>query len=62
MTWSMQGITNATVVVDTFFMMSGLLVCYLLLRELARNNGRCNVPLFYIHRYLRLVSPITIYN
>ena len=62
MTWSMQGITNATVVVDTFFMMSGLLVCYLLLRELERNNGRFNVPLFYIHRYLRLVSPITIYN
>ena len=50
----MQGVINATVSVDTFFLMSGLLVAYLLLRELDRNKGRFNVALFYIHRYLRL--------
>ena len=51
----MQAVINATVSVDTFFLMSGLLVAYLLLRELDRNKGRFNVPLFYIHRYLRLI-------
>ena len=52
--WTMQAVFNATVSVDTFFLMSGLLVAYLLLRELDRNKGRFNVALFYIHRYLRL--------
>lgn len=41
-------------VVDTFFLVSGLLVSYLLLRELDRNKGKFNVGLFYLHRYLRL--------
>ena len=50
----MQTITNATVSVDTFFFMSGLLVCYFLLRELERNKGKFNVGLYYIHRFLRL--------
>lgn len=34
--------------------MSGLLVAYLLLRELERNKGKFNVALYYVHRYLRL--------
>ena len=50
----MQAVFNATVSVDTFFLMSGLLVSYLLLRELDRKKGRFNIPLFYIHRYVRL--------
>jgi peptidoglycan/LPS O-acetylase OafA/YrhL len=50
----MQSIGNATVSVDTFFLMSGLLVSFLLLRELDRNKGKFNVGLFYLHRYLRL--------
>lgn len=53
MAWWFQGIGNATVSVDTFFFMSGLLVCYLLLKELDRTNGKFNVGLFYLHRYLR---------
>ena len=52
--WTMQAVFNATVSVDTFFLMSGLLVAYLLLRELDRSKGRFNVLLFYVHRYLRL--------
>lgn len=43
-----------TVSVDTFFLMSGLLVSFLLLRKLDRNKGKFNVGLFYLHRYLRL--------
>ena len=41
MSWEMETIVNATVSVDTFFLMSGLLVSYLLLRELmaAKENS-----------------------
>ncbi len=53
--WWFQGIHNATVSVDTFFVISGLLVSYLLLRESDRNGGKLNVGLFYLHRYLRLI-------
>ena len=49
----MQAMINASVCVDTFFLMSCLLVSYLLLRQLDGSKGRFNVPLFYIHRYLR---------
>jgi peptidoglycan/LPS O-acetylase OafA/YrhL len=53
-TLSMQTIGNSSVSVDTFFLMSGLLVSFLLLRELDRNKGKFNVGLYYLHRYLRL--------
>jgi len=52
--WGMQTIVNASVSVDTFFLLSGLLASYLLLRELDRNKGKFNVGLYYLHRYLRL--------
>jgi len=52
--WSFQAIGNATISVDTFFLISGMLVSYLLLRELDRNKGRFNIFIFYLHRYLRL--------
>ena len=51
----MQTIINATVSVDTFFLLSGMLVSYLFLRELDRNKGRFNILLFYFHRYFRCV-------
>ena len=50
----MQTIGNSSVFVNTFFLMSGLLVSFLLLRELDRNKGKFNVGLYYLHRYLRL--------
>lgn len=53
MRWEMETIINATVSVDSFFLMSGLLVSYLLLRELDRTEGKFNLLLFYVHRYLR---------
>ncbi|EFX71086.1 hypothetical protein DAPPUDRAFT_60562 [Daphnia pulex] len=52
--WAMQSIANGTVSVDTFFLMSGLLVSFLLLRELDRTKGKFNIGLYYLHRYLRL--------
>lgn len=53
-TFGMQTFGNASVSVDTFFLMSGLLVSFFLLRELDRNKGKFNVGLYYLHRYLRL--------
>jgi len=52
--WEMQAILNATVSVDTFFLISGMLVSFLLMKELEQNKGKFNVILFYVHRYLRL--------
>ena len=48
-----QAITNAYLSVDTFFLLSACLVCYLTMKELDKTKGTINVPLFYIHRYLR---------
>lgn len=53
MSWEMETIVNATVSVDSFFLMSGLLISYLLLKELDRNSGKFNLGLLYLHRYLR---------
>lgn len=51
----MQVITNASVAVDTFLLMSGLLVSYGLIKQLDDNKGRFNPIKLYLHRYLRLV-------
>ncbi|XP_055608118.1 nose resistant to fluoxetine protein 6-like [Uranotaenia lowii] len=49
-------VVAATVSVDSFFLMSGMLVCWSLLKELNRSS-RLNLPLMYLHRYLRLTPP-----
>jgi len=41
--------------------MSGMLVAYNLLKLLEKSNGRFNLPMFYIHRYLRY-PPTGLYN
>ncbi|KAH8280767.1 hypothetical protein KR054_010700, partial [Drosophila jambulina] len=43
--------------VDTFFFLSGLLLVFIGLRTLDKTKGKLNVPLMYLHRYLRL-TPI----
>jgi peptidoglycan/LPS O-acetylase OafA/YrhL len=48
-----QVVINALVSVDTFFLMSGCLVSYLMLKELDKTRGRVNFLVMYIHRYLR---------
>nr|XP_006820816.1 PREDICTED: nose resistant to fluoxetine protein 6-like [Saccoglossus kowalevskii] len=49
-----QAIWNATYSVDSFFYLSGLLVTYLSMKQLARNNGKMNWLVYYIHRYWRI--------
>ncbi|XP_064649593.1 nose resistant to fluoxetine protein 6-like [Lineus longissimus] len=49
-----QTITHATFSVDTFFVLSGLLVTYLCLKEMKAKDGKINWPLFYFHRFWRL--------
>ncbi|EDW66331.2 uncharacterized protein Dvir_GJ15968 [Drosophila virilis] len=49
-----QLIVHAVFSVDTFFFLSGLLVVMIALRSMERTKGRLNVPLMYLHRYLRL--------
>jgi len=51
-------IMNATVSVDTFFVLSGLLVSYLFLKDFHKRKARLvdfakGLPLMYLHRYLR---------
>ncbi|XP_022257188.1 nose resistant to fluoxetine protein 6-like [Limulus polyphemus] len=50
-------VSNATVSVDTFFFLSGLLVTYITLKVMKKNNGHLNLPLYYFHRFLRLTPP-----
>ncbi|XP_071097623.1 nose resistant to fluoxetine protein 6-like [Haliotis cracherodii] len=55
--FTFQAIVNATVSVDSFFTMSGLLVTYLVLKEMRRSGGRINWFMFYFHRFWRLTPP-----
>ncbi|KAK8406207.1 hypothetical protein O3P69_007137 [Scylla paramamosain] len=52
-----QIILNGYPSVDTFFVMSGLLVAYNVTKEYQRTS-KFNVPLYYIHRFIRLAPPI----
>lgn len=56
---SFQAISNATVSVDTFFVLSGLLVSYLSLREMKKRGGarKFQWGMFYFHRFWRLTPP-----
>ncbi|XP_014662242.1 PREDICTED: nose resistant to fluoxetine protein 6-like, partial [Priapulus caudatus] len=49
-----QAIDNATFSVDSFFVLSGLLVGYLTLKEIKKNDGKVFWPLYYFHRFWRL--------
>ncbi|PIK40387.1 putative nose resistant to fluoxetine protein 6-like, partial [Apostichopus japonicus] len=40
--------------VDTFLVLSGLLVTYLTLKQLDKSDGKMNWVMFYVHRYIRL--------
>jgi peptidoglycan/LPS O-acetylase OafA/YrhL len=46
-------ITNGTLSVDTFFVLSGLLVGYLFLKQMKHKTSGFNIPLYYLHRYIR---------
>ncbi|XP_017493627.1 PREDICTED: nose resistant to fluoxetine protein 6-like, partial [Rhagoletis zephyria] len=51
---------SGSIAVDTFFFLSGLLVIMVAFRELAKNTGKLNVPMMYIHRYLRLTPVLAV--
>ncbi|XP_068082915.1 nose resistant to fluoxetine protein 6 [Anabrus simplex] len=51
--WKRLYLTNGTLSVDTFLMLSGMLLAYVFLKEVNK-TGAFNVPMFYIHRYIRL--------
>ena len=57
--WTFQVIVNSRVSVDTFFAVSGLLMTFLVMKELDRTNVRWPSFLgkFYFHRYWRLTPP-----
>ncbi|XP_055913781.1 nose resistant to fluoxetine protein 6-like [Eupeodes corollae] len=55
--WSMV-VLMGTVSVDSFFLLSGLLVAWLGLRELDKTKGKLNVPMMYFHRYIRLTPAL----
>ncbi|XP_032311857.1 nose resistant to fluoxetine protein 6 [Drosophila ananassae] len=46
--------------VDTFFFMTGLLLVVIGLRSLERANGKLNIPMMYLHRYLRLAPIVAV--
>ena len=52
--WSFQMIVNGTLSVDSFFLLSGLLVAYAALGHMKKSRGQMNWLHFYVHRYLRL--------
>ena len=52
--WTFQPIVNGTFSVDTFFVLSGVLVAYTTLNLMKKTEGKMNWFKFYIHRYLRL--------
>ncbi|XP_064649525.1 nose resistant to fluoxetine protein 6-like isoform X2 [Lineus longissimus] len=52
--FSFQAIGNATFSVDSFFFLSGLLVTFLILKEMRAKDGKVNWALLYFHRFWRL--------
>ncbi|KAL3870229.1 hypothetical protein ACJMK2_038306 [Sinanodonta woodiana] len=57
--FTFQAIENATVSVDSFFLLSGLLLAFLTFRELKKAGGikEFSWGMFYFHRFWRLTPP-----
>ncbi|EDW56170.1 GM22967 [Drosophila sechellia] len=53
-------ILYGTLSVDTFFFIAGLLLVSIGLRSMEKNKGKLNVPLMYLHRYLRLTPVVAL--
>ena len=49
-----QLVVNFTFSVDTFFVLSGLLLSYLSIKDMERRQGKFPFILFYVHRLIRL--------
>ncbi|XP_017145312.1 nose resistant to fluoxetine protein 6 [Drosophila miranda] len=63
-TWAkspfMYVIYEGVFAVDTFFFISGMLVSMVALRSMEKTKGRLNIPLMYLHRYLRLTPIVAV--
>ncbi|XP_055842816.1 nose resistant to fluoxetine protein 6-like [Episyrphus balteatus] len=62
--WSLHCL-NAPIAVDTFFFISGLLVAWAGFKGLDITNGKMNVVMMYVHRYIRLtpaVAAVLLFN
>ncbi|XP_033229469.1 O-acyltransferase like protein-like [Belonocnema kinseyi] len=57
--WNSLYVFMAVFAVDTFFMISGLLVTYLFLKEMSAGK-KFNIFAFYFHRYIRLTLPMLV--
>ena len=55
--FTFQVISNAFLAVDNFLLLSGMLITYLVLREMDRRKGKIPLVFFYLHRYVR-ISPL----
>ncbi|XP_033214112.1 O-acyltransferase like protein-like [Belonocnema kinseyi] len=55
--WRSLYLFLALFAVDTFFMLSGLLLTYFFLKEMSTGK-KFNVFAFYVHRYIRLTPPV----
>jgi peptidoglycan/LPS O-acetylase OafA/YrhL len=51
----MMLIMNGTLTTDTFFLLSGILLAYVFMREWQKQQA-FNLATFYMHRYLRCVQ------
>ncbi|GFY71975.1 nose resistant to fluoxetine protein 6 [Trichonephila inaurata madagascariensis] len=49
-----QTVTQGTFSVDSFFLISGFLLCYLFLEESDKRNGKINLFVLCLHRFVRL--------
>ncbi|PSN40341.1 hypothetical protein C0J52_17059 [Blattella germanica] len=52
--WRLLYITNAVLAVDTCFVLSGLLLSYIFMKTMD-NGHQFNLPMFYIHRFIRIM-------
>ncbi|XP_022209524.2 nose resistant to fluoxetine protein 6-like [Drosophila obscura] len=46
--------------VDSFFFIGGLLVAMVALRSMDKSKGKLNVPLMYLHRFIRIVPILAV--
>ncbi|GFU16713.1 nose resistant to fluoxetine protein 6 [Nephila pilipes] len=58
--FAFQAVINASVAVDTFFCMGGLLVCYLTIKLVKIGGHPFNIKLYIFHRLWRII-PVYVY-
>ncbi|KAJ4446703.1 hypothetical protein ANN_13400 [Periplaneta americana] len=58
--WERMPLVNFLMAVDTFLLLSGLLVAYVFLKQMRKPDARFNIPLHYLHRYIRLTPVIAV--